>query len=399
LAPEHQGDRVRVLELRSVRGTGGGPEKTILLGTARTNPNRFDVTVCYIRDLRDDVFAIDEWARCVGVPYVEVRERHSFDPRIWRALRELVKQRRVDVVHAHDYKTNLIALALGRAEGLIPLSTVHGWTGQSWRERWIYYPADKRVLRRFPHLIAVSEQIRRDLVHAGAPPERVTTILNAIDPDAFRRTRSDEADARAAIGLPSDALVIGGVGRLEPQKRFDVLIDVFAHLKAASSRWHLVIAGDGSLRAGLAAQVHALQLESHIHLLGHRTDISRLHHAFDLFVQSSDYEGTPNAVLEAMALETPVVATDVGGTREIAHDQVHALIVPPRDPTSLAQAIARLIADRSLGDALAGAARRRVETELSFAARMARVETIYETLMADHGRNRRFTRWHTPPSV
>jgi glycosyltransferase involved in cell wall biosynthesis len=388
-----------VLELRSVRGTGGGPEKTILLGTARTNPDRFDVTVCYIRDLRDDVFAIDEWAKHVGVSYVEVRERHSFDVRIWRALRDLVKHRNVDLIHAHDYKTNLLALTLGRAEGIIPLSTVHGWTGHSWRERWIYYPADKRVLRRFPHLIAVSDQIRQELVHAGTPPERVTTILNGIDPDAFRRDRSQEAGARAAIGLPPDALVMGAVGRLEPQKRFDVLIDVFAHLKAVTTRWHLVIVGDGSLRAGLAAQVNALRLESRIHLLGHRTDISRLHHAFDLFVQSSDYEGTPNAVLEAMALETPVVATDVGGTREIAHDQVHALIVPAREPTALAQAIARLIADRSLAGALASAARRRIETELSFAARMARVETIYEKLMADHGRNRRSMRWQTPRNV
>ena len=79
--------RIRVLELRSVRGTGGGPEKTILLGTARTDKSKFDITVCYIRDQRDGVFAIDAWARSVGVPYVEVAEKNSFDPAVIPALR------------------------------------------------------------------------------------------------------------------------------------------------------------------------------------------------------------------------------------------------------------------------------------------------------------------------
>src|SRR6188472_4414588 len=97
---------IRVLELRSVRGTGGGPEKTILLGAARSDRSRYAVTVCYIRDLRDDVFHIDGRATELGVDYVEVRERHSFDWRIWPELRRLVRERRIDIVHSHDYKTN-----------------------------------------------------------------------------------------------------------------------------------------------------------------------------------------------------------------------------------------------------------------------------------------------------
>src|SRR5450759_4513640 len=103
---------IRVLELRSVRGTGGGPEKTILLGAARADRSRFAVPVCYIRDLRDDVFEIDRRARASAVDYVEISERHSFDPAIWGALRRLVHERQIDIVHAHDYKTDLLAWAL-----------------------------------------------------------------------------------------------------------------------------------------------------------------------------------------------------------------------------------------------------------------------------------------------
>src|SRR5438552_6314370 len=104
--PRTMPDPIQVLELRSVFGTGGGPEKTILLGAARTDPRRFAVTVCYIRDDRDTVFNIDRTAAALGVDYVELRERHSFDRSLWPKLRALVRERRIQIVHAHDYKTN-----------------------------------------------------------------------------------------------------------------------------------------------------------------------------------------------------------------------------------------------------------------------------------------------------
>lgn len=375
--------RIRVLEIRSVRGTGGGPEKTILLGTAATRRDRFDVTVCYLRDARDDVFAIDAWARSVGVRYTEILERHSFDLRIWPALRRLVREHNIDIVHAHDYKTNLLARLVARAEGTIPLSTVHGWTGHSWRERRVYYPIDKRVLARFPHLIAVSEEIRSQLVGAGARPDSVTTVLNGIDPALFHRDRAAGPAMRASLGITDDRIVIGAVGRLEPQKRFDLLLETFASLQAALPRLHLVIVGDGSLRQALAAQVAALGLERDVTLTGQRSDIARLHDAFDLFVQSSDYEGTPNAVLEAMALETPIVATDVGGTRDLARPDLEALIVPPGNRDTLGRAIATALSDPAAARTRADAARRRVEGDLSFARRVARVEAIYEQLMRE----------------
>ena len=109
-----------------------------------------------------------------------------------------------------------------------------------------------------------------------------------------------------------------------------------------------------------------------------------VHHAFDLFVQSSDYEGTPNSVLEAMALRTPIVATDVGGTAELVAHGVHGLIVPPGDVDALAGAIERALSDPAAMLARADAARDRVEQELSFERRMRRVEAIYEELMANH---------------
>ena len=375
---------IRVLELRSVRGTGGGPEKTILLGTALADTQRFEVTVCYIRDARDGVFGIDAWSKSLGIPYIEVTERRSLDPAVLPALRRVVRERQIDIVHAHEYKTDLLGLLLARLDGVIPLATAHGWTGHSWKEQRLYYPGDRWLLARYTHVIAVSEEIRRVLVAAGARPERVTTVLNGIDPQTFRRDPAQEPSARAVLGLPADAVVLGAVGRAEPQKRFDVLIDAFAGLAHERPRAHLVIVGDGSSLPTLRQQVEALgPAGARVHLLGHRTDVPLLHHAFDVFVQASDYEGTPNAVLEAMALGTPVVATRAGGTAEIAHDGTHGLLVECGDREGLARAMATLIDDPARGRALATAARRRVETDLSFARRVARVEDIYTRLMRE----------------
>jgi glycosyltransferase involved in cell wall biosynthesis len=374
---------IGVLELRSVRGTGGGPEKTILLGTHRADRTAFDITVCYLRDARDTVFAIGEHARRLGVPYVEIVERHSLDPSIWRPLRALIRSRRIHIVHSHEYKSDLLAWMLARVDDVVPLATAHGWTGHSSRERRIYYPLDKRLLARFPRVIAVSNDIRRELLRAGARSDRVTTVLNGIDPDAFRRIPGQRPAARAALGLSPDEFVIGSVGRLEPQKRFDLLMRSFAVVcdQLPHRALTLLIAGEGSQRASLTAAAASLGLGARCRLLGQRADISVLHQAFDLFVQSSDYEGTPNAVLEAMALETPVVATDVGGTAELIRREIDGLIVPPGDLDALSAAIVRAIEEPDATVRRTAHARRRVDTDLSFEARMRRVEDVYRELI------------------
>jgi glycosyltransferase involved in cell wall biosynthesis len=377
---------IRVLELRSVWGTGGGPEKTILLGAARSNPSHYAVTVCYIRDARDTVFAIDKKAGDLPIDYVEVVERHSFDRSIWPVLRRLVQNRRIDIVHAHDYKTDVLAWLLYRAEGVIPLSTAHGWAGHSLRERLLYHRMDKQILRFFPKVITVSEDIRQELVRAGAKPGSIQTVLNGIDHTRFHRDRSRATQIRQRLGIADDEVVIGAVGRLETEKRFDLLIDAFASLRTAQPSLRLLIVGEGSLRSQLEAQVERLGLGGVCRLLGQRSDIVDLHHAFNMFVQSSANEGAPNAVLEAMALETPVVATAVGGTAQLVRDGIDGLLVPAGKIDALADAINRVLTDGQATAARVVSARDRVETELSFDARMATLEAVYTELYNQHHR-------------
>jgi glycosyltransferase involved in cell wall biosynthesis len=381
------GRQIHVLEFRAVRGTGGGPEKTILHGATLACCVR--VTLCYLRSAVDPQYVVDRRARELGVAYYEVRERHPLDPRSWFHVRQLVRDLRVDIIHAHDYKTNLLTLALARTDGALALSTVHGWTGHSLRERLVYYPADRRLLAFFPRVIAVSSEIRDRLVRAGADPSRVTVLLNGIDADHFRRDCRRGSIVRRQLGLAPEATVVGAIGRLEPQKNFPLLLRAVKALSARRPDLRLVIAGEGSARSDLERLCRALGLERTCLLLGHRSDVAGLHHALDLFVQSSDYEGTPNAVLEAMAMETPVVATDVGGTSELARHGEHALIVPPRRLDALVEAMELVVGDTQATARRVRAARARVEQELSFRARVRRLEEIYCELVANRaGSNR-----------
>jgi glycosyltransferase involved in cell wall biosynthesis len=207
-------------------------------------------------------------------------------------------------------------------------------------------------------------------------------VLNGIDHRKFSRDSSQRAAVRRELGLQDDEIAIGGIGRLEPQKRFDLLMRAVQQLRLMRPNLRLLIVGDGSVRAMLEQTIRDCDLAAVCRLVGHRQDVPAIHNALDLFVQSSDYEGTPNAVLEAMALETPVVATDVGGTAELVTNGVHGLIVPPGDADALAGAIAGALQDGPATRARAAAARKRVEGELSFERRRQRVEAVYDELIA-----------------
>ena len=341
-----------------------------------------EVTVCYIRDARDTVFSIDQRARALGLDYVEVIERNSFDRGIWPVLRRLVRERGIDIVHAHDHKTDFLTWALGHCEPIVPLSTAHGFAGNSRNER-IYYAVEKRLLARFPKVIAVSTPIKRELVRTGSRPERVLVVNNGIDATVFRRRPGAFAHLREQFGVAPDAVVIGAVGRLESEKRFDILIDAFARLRSAHPRLALILAGDGTLKADLQERARAAGVEETCRFIGHFGDVVALHHALDICVQSSEREGTPNAVLEAMAMETPIVATDVGGTAELVSDGVHGLLVPAYDPEGLANAIDDTLRHPEAARERVRLARARVETELSFERRVRRIEALYRELVAD----------------
>jgi glycosyltransferase involved in cell wall biosynthesis len=219
------------------------------------------------------------------------------------------------------------------------------------------------------------------LIRCGADPARVTTVLNGIDHRQFRRDPARVEGARAELGVKAGEIAIGAVGRLEPQKRFDLLLEAFTTIVDRFPQARLLIVGDGSQRQALDTQIESLRLSDRCRLVGHVDDVVPAYHAFDLLVQSSDYEGTPNAVLEAMAFEVPIVATAAGGTAEIVRDGVDGRIVPTGRRDLLVSNVMRSLEDPAGTAAMARHARLRVEGELSFETRVRRIEGIYAEMV------------------
>ncbi|MFN0196772.1 MAG: glycosyltransferase [Planctomycetaceae bacterium] len=374
---------MKILELRDADGPGGGPEKTILHGAGLADTSRFDITVCYLRRQWDQDQTISSRAAKLGINYTELRQSSRWDRGLWRNLREFVQRERFDIVHSHDYKSDFYNLMLAKREGTIPLATAHGWTGHSRRERWIYYPLEKISLRTFPIVICVSSDIATALRKYSITEDKLRIIPNGIDPDQYRRDAAQLKVNRERWGCQNEEYVIGSVGRLEPQKRFDLLIESFAPIHREFPRTRLLIAGEGSQRQSLQSLVDRLHLSDVCRLVGHCSQITQFYQALDLYVQSSDYEGTPNVVLEAMAMEVPVVATDAGGTSDILTNGTDGIIVPIRDAESLTKAIGLCLNQPELTRNRVLSARKKVESDLNFVNRVRRVEQIYESLYCD----------------
>ena len=243
---------VRVLELRSVEGVGGGPDKTILLGAALSNPFRTQITVCYMYDRAQPPDGVLQRTSSLGVTVVTVPEQRPFQLSTWRRLRQIVRDLGIQIVHSHDYKTDFYAWALSHVERVIPLATAHGFTGCAIRERWLYYPADRRILCRFPAVVAVSTELRDHLIRSGVAPSRLHVILNGVDHRSHVRRADQVASARTYFDLRPQHIALGTVGRLERQKRFDVLIESVARLQPRYPHLRVLVAGTGTQRANTA---------------------------------------------------------------------------------------------------------------------------------------------------
>ena len=365
----------------SLTFVGGGERFAAQVATS-LDPARFESIVCATRVVSES------GARAAaekGVRVVALERTSRLSPAAWLRLVRLLRLERVDVLHAHKFGSNVWGTVLGRLAG-VPVVVAHEQT-------WSY---DGEPLRRFldRHVVArladvfvaVSHEDARRMVSVeGIDPSLVRVVPNAIPaprPGSPERLRSH-------LGIPDDAPVVGVVGLLRAQKALEVLVDAAALMRDRVPGLRVLIAGDGPERARLEALVRARGLESVVSLLGVRSDVPDVLAALDVAVLTSDFEGTPLAVLEYMAAGKAIVATRVGGVPELLDEGEHGLLVPPRDPAALAEAVELLLADPVRRHALGRAARERQRREFDLNATVRGLEALYEELLRSAPARRR----------
>ena len=226
-----------------------------------------------------------------------------------------------------------------------------------------------------------AEAIRRQMIReAGLPPAKVRTIYNGFDLAGVPAVHANGAGPREWDATPQTKLV-AMVARLSPQKDHQTLLQAMVRVVRDVPDLRLLLLGDGPLREPLQRRVEALGLAAHVRFLGERTDVWHVMPQADLVVLSTHYEGCSNAIMEAMAAGRPVVATDVGGNRELIEEGVTGLLVPPADADALAAAMARLLRDPAALQAMGAQGRRRIAERFSMERTVEETDALYRELL------------------
>lgn len=351
----------------------GGAERLLVELAVRLNRERFDPAVaCF----RQEAFA--EELATAGRPVHVVPKRRAFDLGLLLRLRRLLRRERIAVVHAHDLQSATYGFLAGRLARVPAILTVHGLG--SFRQRraaWLL-PWLGRRLHRVVFVGHWLQRVAAEEFHLR--PRRPLVVHNGVDPAAFC-PGPPEAALRAELRLDAGAPVVGSVGNLRAVKDYPCLLRAFAAVRARVPNALLVLAGDGPERPALEALAGELGIEASVRFAGRRTDVPRLLRLFDVFALSSQTEGIPVALLEAMATGLPAVVTDTGGNPEVAVEGETAALVPVGAPERLAEALAGLLAEPGRRRAWGEAARRRVEAEFSLDRMVRAYEAIYDALL------------------
>ncbi len=301
------------------------------------------------------------------------------------ALRSWLQRHSVDLVNTHSsidsWLTALARLTLPNRQRPAVVRTRHisAPVGRNLTSRWLYLKGADRV-------VTTGEQLRLDLIQRLEGEEgHFVSIPTGVDLTRFNsESTRTKAEMRDELGIPLDAQVLGIIATLRSWKGHDDLLGAFEQLREAWPKLYLVIAGDGPRYQRIQERIQTNALGDRVKLLGQRQDVPDLMAALDIFLLPSyANEGVPQAIMQAMAMELPVISTSVGAIGELLTHEETGLMVTPRDVAEIAQAIRRLLEDGSLRMACGKAGRQRVEARFSLEQMTDRMETLFQQLLAD----------------
>ncbi len=370
--------KYRILHVIDHLGSGGAQEAVCQLIKYRRT-ERFQPEVVALHGFGHYWEVLRSW----GVPVhtlVPQGFARAAIPCIFLRLFLLLARNRYDIVHTHLIGANVLAAPLA-ALYRVPVRFTHDQThddvrGYSFMHRWL----DGLANRLNHHVIAVSSSIRTFLCRQERmPADKISVIYNSVDLLRFSPKNDPKAkqEARQKWGLPADALIVGGVGRLHYQKNFPLFLEVAAKVCARLPQALFVIAGEGPERAALEEMSRMLGMASRMRFLGFVPDMPELYQSLDLLVLTSHFEGTPLTVLEAMAMGIPVVASQVDGVAEVLKDGRDGLLVPAGNRDRFVEAICRVLENRSLRQRLARAGQKKARQHFSAEAMVRQVERLY----------------------
>lgn len=357
-----------VLQVASAFPNWGGAELHCLNLSQQLQERGHDVTVA----CRPGRF-VEERAKQMGLATIPITVGKQLDWHDFSALRTFLRERKIDVLHAH-WSTDMIVPPYAGLRENVPVRILTRHMPYPFKSRlgsWLY----SQVL--FTRIVTVSESVRKTMLASGVPPGKAEVIHHGTNVQEFVQTTEDPRLVRQSLGLSEDVLAVGIAGRIAPEKGHRVLLEAIARL---SDRYplRLVIIGDGPFEPQVRATVKELGLEDRVIFAGFRGDINNVINALDIMTLPSTWNEPCAAVVQqGMAMSKPVVGTRAGGTPEMIVDGETGFLVPPSDADALAEAIGRLAGDAFLRRRLGQAGFRRVEELFTLQTMTDKVEALY----------------------
>lgn len=323
---------------------------------------------------------LHEKAAAEGIPVIPMRMRGEVDFWAARKLGKVMKRAECRLVHFHDAHAVALGAAAARRAN-VPLRFI---------SRRVDFPikdnvfSQRKYTRDVDGIIAISEGVKKVLVQSGIPPLLITVVPSGIDFSPFREVTSRDF-LRREFSFAPDEYLVGIVAALEDHKGHTYLIQASKILKEQAPKIRIIVVGKGSLEMDLNRQARDLGVEDMVFFLGFREDVPRILASLDVFVLSSHHEGLGTALLDALASRLPVVATQAGGIPEVIVHMRTGLLVPPRDPAALAQAILTLYRDRRLAARLADRGFEAVSRDFSAEGMAWKIIDLYEKVARNKG--------------
>ena len=306
-------------------------------------------------------------------------------------LARLIREQRPRILHTHTAKAGtvgrLAALLAGDARPEVVVHTFHGHVLRGYfgpLKSGAFRLLERLLARVTTRLIAVSPQVRDDLVALGvAPAEKFSVVRLGIELGERLETAEGGAEARARLGIGADRFVVGWVGRMTGVKRTDDVLEALRLLREREVDAVLLMVGDGPDREHVEQRASELGIVRHCLFLGYQEDVSGWYRAFDAMILPSANEGTPVVAIEGLAAGRPVVATSVGGVPDVVREGVDGFLVPMGDTEALAERLARLANDPELRARMGAAGRESVPSRYAVERLVADVDELYRSLLTN----------------
>lgn len=345
--------------------TFGGAEKVSLNFLRTIDRGRFDIFPVLLSRPWEEESYFAKQISLLGYSYntvpVAIKKKSDYMrvPRVAQRLHSFLQKGEFDIVHTNGHFADICGQSMARILNIKGISTCHGFIASDLKFR-VYILLDKIFLRLCSQVVAVSEEIKAELVRSGINESRIVVLQNGVAIPSEELEFSRREKKRSSLNLLQDDFVIGYLGRLSKEKGLTYLFDAVQSLSEGERRVKLLIVGDGPERSILERRARATGVAERFVFTGFQADIENWYPAFDIFALPSITEGTPLALLEAMAAGVPVIASAVGGVPKIVTDGVDGLLVPPGNSSAIKERLQMVMADTELSCRLGKAGRKTV---------------------------------------